>query len=247
LQGVILAAGMATRLKPLTDETPKCLLKLDEQPILYYMIRNLKKNNIEDIIVVTGFQNGKIENYLLENFPELNFQFIHNADYETTNNAYSLLLAEKAIKKDFLLLDSDIVFHPDIISTLLSFPHKPVLAVNRHACGEEEIKVIVDGQNRIHEISKQVEIAQTWGESIGIEFFDRESKETLFRTLQKRIIKENRVNEFYEASFQEMIQEGQDFYAVDTSMYPAMEIDFAEDLEQARKLVKKMEVFSETA
>ena len=60
----------------------------------------------------------------------------------------------------------------------------------------------------------------------------------MFQTLKKRIINEKRVNEYYEASFEEMIQNGSDFYAEDASTFPAMEIDFAEDLERARKLIQ---------
>lgn len=240
MQAVILAAGMATRLRPLTDETPKCLLNLDDKPIIHYMIENLKNTQVTDIILVTGFQNQKIENYLKENFSELKLTFIHNKDFESTNNAYSLLLAKDAIRGDFILLDSDIVFHPGILSELKNFSGRPVLAVDRHACGEEEIKVTIDDKQRIQDISKQVSTELAWGESVGIELFDTESKNLLFAKLQKRIIDENRVNEFYEASFLEMIQDGLGFYAADCSQFPAMEIDFVEDFEKAKEMLKEI-------
>lgn len=232
---------MATRLRPLTDETPKCLLPLiEKKPILYYAIQNLIANHIQDIIIVTGFMKEKIESYVKKAFPEIKVHFVYNKDYDKTNNAYSLLLAEDEIKGNFVLLDSDIVFHPDIIKTLSNYPQKPVLAVNCHECGEEEIKVKVDPEKKILEISKTVKPSKAWGESIGIEIFSKKEKEILFKVLKKRIIQEKRVNEFYEASFEEMIQIGHPFYAVDVTHLPAMEIDFADDLEKARVLVKKI-------
>jgi len=239
LKAVILAAGMATRLKPLTDDTPKTLLEIDGKPIIYYMLNNLKLNNIKDIVVVTGFMREKLESYLLENFKDFNFTFVYNKDYESTNNAYSLLLAEDYIR-DFVLLDSDIIFHPGIISELLKYPKRPVLAIERHECTEEEIKVLLDSENKILDISKTVDPKIAFGESIGIEVFDERSKFLLFDTLEKRIIKEGKTNEFYEASFKEMIDNGFDFYGIDTSMYPAMEIDFVEDFEEAKKMIKSI-------
>lgn len=240
MQAVILAAGMATRLRPLTDETPKCLLLLDEKPILYYMLKNLLDNGIDELVMVTGFQREKLENYVKSNFPQIKAEFIYNERYDETNNAYSLLLAKNAVKKDFILLDSDILFHPKIIELLKKSEQLPVLAVERHACGEEEIKVTVDEKLRIGEISKEVQTKLAWGESVGIELFDEKSKDVLFEMLEKRIAGEKRENEFYEASFQEMIEKGQDFYVIDISDYPAMEIDFQEDFEKARELIKSI-------
>lgn len=243
MQAVILAAGMATRLKPLTDKTPKCLLLLDKRPILYYLIENLKKNQVSDIIVVTGFEEQQIKDYLTKTFPNIHFTFITNKDFDKTNNAYSLLLAKEAIKGDFILLDSDIVFHPDILSCLLRSQKRPILAVKVYQCGEEEIKVKVNEKKQILEISKKVNPKEAWGESIGVEVFDNESRKKLFQILEKRIIQEKRVNEFYEASFEEMIQNNLPFYAEDIGNLEAMEIDFEEDLKKAKQLIKSIGVY----
>ena len=65
MKAVILAAGVASRLRPLTDNTPKCLLKVGEKSILERTIDNLRANNITEIILVTGYLKEKIENFLL--------------------------------------------------------------------------------------------------------------------------------------------------------------------------------------
>lgn len=241
MQAVILAAGMATRLKPLTDKTPKCLLELSpKRPILDYMLTGLIAQGLTRLVMVTGFEAGQIESFIKSRFPALETVFVHNPDFETTNNAYSLLLAQHEVKGGFILLDSDIVFDPRIIGALKNEKGRPVLAVNCHPCGDEEIKVRVNENFQIQEISKKVDPAKTMGESIGIELFCEKSARILFETLEKRMIKENRINEFYEASFEEMIVQGHDFYACDVTEFPAMEIDFAEDLEKARILVETL-------
>ena len=82
MKAVILAAGVASRLRPLTNNTPKCLLKVGTKSILERTIDNLLKNNIEDIIVVTGFLKEMIEDFLTKNYPTIKFTFIYNEKYD---------------------------------------------------------------------------------------------------------------------------------------------------------------------
>lgn len=241
--GIILAAGMANRLKPYTDNTPKCLLKVDEQEILYYTLKNLINNNIDRIIIVTGFQKEKIENYIKDKFPEINTTFIYNKDYAATNNAFSLLLTEDCIKEDFILLDSDIIFSPEIIPLIIN--QKGVqLAIKKHELSEEEIKVIMNGDNKISSIGKWVDIDKAYGESVGIEYFPADYVCPLFKTLRKRVDKEKRINEFYEFSFHEMIEDNMSFYGVDINNLEAIEIDYIEDLINAKKIINDKKIFS---
>ncbi|HOW16525.1 MAG TPA: phosphocholine cytidylyltransferase family protein [bacterium] len=239
MKAVILAAGTANRLKPLTAETPKGLLKIADRSIFEYTIENLIKNDINDILVVTGFYKEKVESFFKER-KDINVSFVNNPDYSTTNNAYSLFLAKEYIQDDFILLDSDIVFHPDIIKKLLLNKDRPVLAVNRHKCGVEEIKVIVDDNHKVLNINKEVEPSSAWGESIGIEVFSKKDKDVLFDILNSRIKDYEGKNEFYEKSFEEMIKRGHYFYAVDTTEFPSIEIDYKEDLKNAEMVVAKI-------
>ncbi|MBN1899336.1 MAG: phosphocholine cytidylyltransferase family protein [Spirochaetes bacterium] len=239
MDGLILAAGMATRLKPLTDDTPKSLLPVAGKPILQYIIDNLISHNIPRIVMVTGFLEEKIKDFLKTTYSQTEFVFITNKDYSTTNNAYSLLLAGEEMKNDFILLDSDILFNRDIISLILQDREKIMLAVKRHHLAAEEIKVIMEEDHRIKKIGKEVPVSSAFGESVGIEYFPKEYVPALFQTLQKRIIKENHINEFYEASFQEMIDSGFHYYGVDIGELEAIEIDFKEDLEKAGKIVRR--------
>lgn len=237
MQGVILAAGVSSRLKPLTDNCPKCLLPIGKSTMLARMINNLLWNKIEDIIIVTGYLDHMIKDYVKENFPDLDVTFIHNKDYLNNNNCYSLWMVKDKIKDDFILLDSDILFQKEIIKRLIDSNHKCCLAVNCHQCGEEEIKVVVDERYKILEISKVVHPKNALGESIGIEYFSGSGKLEMFNVLSKRVIEEGKVNEWYEASFQEWIDNGGALYAVDTSDYYAMECDFVEDIKHAEKTI----------
>ena len=81
---LILAAGQGKRLRPLTENTPKCMLEIFGKPIIYFQIKSLLRNNIKNITIVTGFNEDKIINYLNSNFPEANFTFVKNKKYEET-------------------------------------------------------------------------------------------------------------------------------------------------------------------
>lgn len=232
---VILAAGTASRLRPLTDTTPKCLLQIGDRTILERTIRAVFHAGIIHFTLVVGFQDWKIKNFLKRNFPSLDFTFVINNQYETTNNAFSLLLAREEIEgHELLLLDSDIVFDDEIVPLLLKSPSESCLAVQTDGpFGEEEIKVQIDERGDILRIGKTVDAASTHGESIGIEKFSRGDTTALFRTLEKRVQDEKRVNEFYEASFQEMIDSGIRIHALEVGPRRCIEIDTAEDLEAA--------------
>ncbi|MBU1077231.1 MAG: phosphocholine cytidylyltransferase family protein [Spirochaetes bacterium] len=242
--GIILAAGIAARLKPLTDNTPKCLLKVNDREILFYALDNLKKNNIRKVIIVTGFLKEKIEEFVEREFPRMDVTFIYNKDYANTNNAFSLLLTNEYVKEDFILMDSDIIFSPRIIPLLLNNNNGVQLAIKKHDLSEEEIKVIMNEDNRISSIGKWVEIERAYGESIGIEYFPENSGRLLFEKLQKRVVNEKRINEFYEFSFQEMIEDGADYYGVDINDLDAIEIDYSEDLKNAEKIINDKKIFS---
>lgn len=240
MKAVILAAGVASRLRPLTNHTPKCLLNVGSKNILELTIENLLANNISEIIIVTGYLENKIRDFINLRFPELNITFLYNEFYESTNNIYSLWLTRNDLNgDDMLLMDSDIVFNRKIIEKLCSSEKKNCLALKRQELSDEEIKVRIDQKGRVLEISKEVNLAEAAGESVGIELFSKEVIPALFKVIERKVNIENNVNQFYEAAFQELINSSShEIYIVDITEYFCMEIDTAEDLKLAGELYK---------
>ena len=96
MKGIILAAGIASRLRPITDNMPKCLLKIGDQLILERTLNNLLKNGIDDIVIVTGYLEESNKRILLKlNFPELKVEYITNEIYNSTNNIYSSVAGKR--------------------------------------------------------------------------------------------------------------------------------------------------------
>jgi choline kinase len=239
MQAIILAAGLSKRLRPLTDTTPKCLLKIGDKTILEMTINNILKNSIDNFVMVTGYRENMIKEFIGNKYPGLHIKYLTNPDYENNNNSYSLWMTKEHITGDCILLDSDILFDYRIISKLLASEHSNCLAVNcTHKLGEEEIKVIVDSANKIQHIGKDPDPSKSKGESIGIERFSHDFFKKLGEILDRKILKEQNVNEFYEVSFQEQIEKGNGIFAVDVSEYKSMEIDTPADLNRAAAEIK---------
>ena len=237
--GVILAAGMAKRLRPLTDTKPKCLLEVGGRTLLERTVRAMQQAGITEFVVVTGYCADQIRHFL-ENLPDSpEFHFLHNADYEHNNNIYSLWMSMEVVRgKEFLLMDSDILCDPAAVVRIAQEPGA-ALALNRHECGEEEIKIIVDDKGCITEISKVCSIQDAIGESVGIEKMTADYSEALYHELSQMIEHEGLIDVFYERAFERLIPQGHTFRVVDTTDYFSYELDTPEDFERAQQLMPK--------
>jgi choline kinase len=240
MKAVILAAGIASRLRPLTNNTPKCLLKAGDKCILELTIDNIIANNVDELIIVTGYLQDQIKDFIAAKYPALKVTYIYNDVYSSTNNIYSLWLTKDyLIDDEMLLMDSDIIFDKEIIKRLLRSGYDNCLALKRHNVQDEEIKVKVNANGKVLEIGKEVKLNEAIGESIGIEKFGREALKKLFNILDRKILVDKTVNQFYEAAFEELAAKEADIFVVDTTDLVCMEIDTAADLEAAGKLLVK--------
>jgi choline kinase len=239
MKAVILAAGIASRLRPLTDNTPKCLLPVGDSSILDRALGNLQREGLREVVLVTGYREQQIREAVAARFPDLAVTFVRNPVYDTTNNIYSLWLAAEALAGDgMLLLDSDIVFDHRILGTLRASGRENCLAVTTGATlGDEEIKVLTDGDARVLDISKEVPPDHAFGESIGIECFSPGGARRLFEEIDRLVVEEQQVNVFYERAFKRAIDAGMPLHAVDVTAYACMEIDTADDLAAAAREV----------
>jgi len=236
VKGVILAAGTASRLRPLTDALPKCLLPLGNGTLLGRTLDNLEAVGLSDIVIVTGYLEDKIKDHVRERHPRIRPTFITNSVYASTNNIYSLWLArEEIVRAGMLLLDSDILFDSRILETLLRSGHPDVLALKTgFPLGDEEIKVQADADMRIRKIGKDVPPSLAAGESIGIELFSPALLDALFKSIGRRVAAGD-VNTFYESAFQDVIDDGAAIRAVDIGDRLAIEIDTIDDFRSAER------------
>ena len=237
--GVILAAGMAKRLRPLTDEKPKCLLEVGNKSLLQRTVDAMLMAGTSELVVVTGYLGGMIREFLDANYPRLSIRFIDNTDYMHNNNIFSLWLAMQQLHgQEVLLMDSDILCDPEAVRRVAGQTCS-ALAMQRHELGEEEMKIVVDADLQITEISKTCRVEDAAGESVGIEKMTSTYTEALYQELKQMIEQEGLIDIFYERAFERLIPQGHTFKVIDTTDLFSYELDTPEDFERATAALPK--------
>jgi len=137
MQAIILAAGMGKRLGRYTQGATKCMVKVNGKALIEYAIESLVANGVSRLVMVIGYKGSLLKEYINSKFNENNLngmkiEYIENTVYDKTNNIYSLYLARNEMKKDdTLLLESDIIFKPELISKIIA-DKNPNLAMVSH-------------------------------------------------------------------------------------------------------------------
>jgi choline kinase len=237
MQAVILAAGFGSRLGRHKGDDPKTLIKIGDRTLIDHILKTLKKNGVRNVIIITGYKREKIQEYLKGKYT-MDIKFVHNSDYETTNNIYSLYLAKEELSGgNFYIINSDVLFHERIFQNL-HFSNKEglILSVDlKKKLKEEDMKVIRMG-DRITRISKEISLSEASGEYIGLSKVTEEAFKKLFRSI-KEVISHKGTGVFYEEAFQHMIDSGYWVTCESTRGLPWIEIDTVEDLKLAREKI----------
>lgn len=117
---IILAAGQGIRLRPLTNDIPKCLVKVNEKPLLNYQLDLFENSGIKNIIAVTGYRKEKIIDNRIIN--------IENPEYDSTNMIFSLMCAEKYLKGNVIISYGDIIYSNKVLTGLMNDTRDIVIA-----------------------------------------------------------------------------------------------------------------------
>lgn len=174
MKALILAAGLGTRLAPITDSIPKSLVPVNGKPILFKQIENLYANEIYDITIISGYKAAVLEKEIHKYWPSVNI--IESVDYASTNNMYSAYIGlkymfSKSEYEPFLMMNADVFFDESIINSLITDNTSNAIVVDLGRYIEESMKVRVEN-GHIVEISKSISSEQAAGCSIDVYKFD---------------------------------------------------------------------------
>jgi choline kinase len=238
MKGLVLAAGQAQRLRPLTAELPKTLLPVaGEDTILDLTLANLRRAGVEEAAVVTGFAAEKIE----ERAPELErrhgvrLELVRN-DRPEWNNAYSLWVARHVFADGALLVNGDTVHPATVEETLLAARGGGlVLAVDdAKQLGREEMKVLLSPEGDLARIHKEVDPAAAHGEYIGLALIEPDVAEPLADALEATWRHDTTL--YYEDGFQVYADGGGPVRAAPIGAVDWVEVDDFDDLARAREI-----------
>jgi choline kinase len=237
MKTIILAAGEGKRLYPLTLDRPKAMLEVGGRTLIERALDSLSRAGIRDpeIIILAGHKSQKLKTAAPECL------FIHNQLYDSTNNIYSLWLARKELAgEEFMLLNSDVLFAPELAQKILTDGRESVLMVDDvNPLVEEEMRVMVDGEGRVTAIAKTIDAQRSAGEYIGLARFGAAFSQALFKRMDE-MIQAGKTNVWYENAIAEILGD-QPIYLLSTQGLPWIEIDTHEDLARAAEIDREIE------
>ena len=251
IQAIILAAGMGSRLFPLTSSMPKCLVKVRGNSILNYQLNIYRSLGITDIIVLTGYLNHLIV--------EKGIKKIVNPDFLNTNMFWTLLCAEKYLNKETIISYGDILFSKKNLNLLVQNENNIALAIDLdwRSYWEQRFKnplsdaetLKLDSVNNIIEIGNRTDdINEIQGQYIGLMKFNKSGLQILKSKYKEALLK-NKINSknlkqaYMTDVFQKMIDDNIKIKAVKIRG-GWLEIDTINDIKVAEKSSRFEEILN---
>ncbi len=238
MKALILSAGQGSRLLPLTAETPKCLLPLGPLSLIEWQLHALAACGVDEVVVVTGYRSDKVD-AVLDRWrrPGLAIRTVFNPFFKVADNLASCWLARYEMDRDFLVLNGDTLFEPDVLRSVLSSPQAPItITIDRKPCYDsDDMKVEIEG-DRLVAVGKSLPAETTNGESIGMLLFRGKGPALFADMLDQFMHTPEGTKTWYLKVIDRLAKTG----VVSVASIEGREwgeVDFLEDLERARHMV----------
>ncbi|NUU95857.1 aminotransferase [Marinitoga sp. 1135] len=253
MQAIILAAGMGKRLKELTKDNTKCMVKVNGITLIERMLKQLDKLNLSRIIIVIGYKGEKLKNFINTLKIKTPITYIENTVYYKTNNIYSLYLAKDYLaNEDTILLESDIIFEDKVIERVVKDRNETLAVVSKFESWMDGTVVTLDEDNNIveflgkkHFLFSQIE---TYYKTVNIYKFSKSFSNNRYIPFLDAYCKVMGHNEYYEDVLKVIsLLDGPKIKAMILNNETWYEIDDVQDLDIAESLFaekeKKLEKF----
>lgn len=232
-KAIILAAGKGSRLKPLTDYLPKCMLTIEGKTIIERIINPILNAGIREIVVVTGHQHEKLSEFLNKMYS--NIKVIYNEKYDSTDNIYSLWTARNELLKGFVLFDSDTLFEESVLKKIMDFNGNAILVDSSTPMTPDSMRVDYR-EDKILKLSKGLDSKMAG--SINISKICKENTKSFIDFLDK-MIRGGHEKKYYEDVFSKLIEAAYEIHALDIKNLFWREIDTKKDLDEIREYFRK--------
>ena len=240
MKAILISAGKGERLYPLTKNTPKSLLEVGNGlTLLETQLHSLSENNIKDIIIIVGYKAEQIEAKIKDYQGKFNITTVYNPFYDVSNNLLSVWMARHYMQDEFISINGDDIFAPEVVESLLKSNHDITMVIDEKDEYDEDDMKVVHKDGLILEVSKKIDSKKANGESIGMIKFSNKGPEIYTSILDEMVrIHDNR-NVFYLKAIQKIIDKG---FKVNYSMCKETdwsELDFHPDLKLIRTYLKR--------
>ncbi len=236
MKAVILAAGMGTRIKPLSNKIPKAFIEIGNIPLIIRSLNNLYNIGIKDVIIVIGYMEEYFRNQIGFKYKEIKITYILNKEYSITGSMYSLSQTESVIDDDILLLESDLLYELRALKTLIDSHESDEILVAPLSGSGDEVFICVNKENQLTDLGKDIaKKNDAIGELVGISKLSFNFIKQLFKRA-KEDYQRNEKNYHYE----EVIFKLSKTYPIKCNLIHDLnwiEIDNYEDLKRAINVI----------
>ena len=229
MNALIVAAGLSSRLRPITENLPKSLIAIQGQSLIERSVSNLERLGINKIVVVVGYLREQITAKLGNRV-----SYVHNPFFAQTNNLASCWFGLSEIPGEpFIYLHADLIMSPDLVKRIAedSSEQEASLLIDFDSVDEEAMKVRLQ-MGRFIESSKSIPLDQAAGEWTGIAKFSSMGAKKFLKTMDD-ILAEGQFDVYDTVAFNRMAATGMEFKLIETSALPWCEIDTPQDLSRA--------------
>jgi len=204
---LMLAAGMGSRLRPHTEKIPKCLVEVAGKPLLAHAMEALEAQGFRRFVIITGYRHELIEEFLERFDTQLDVETVFNERYDSTNNIYTLWFAGKFVDEPFLLLESDLIFEPDVLAKLCRPDRIALDWYNPEWHSGTVAKVADCGHLASLIINGPIPSDTLLHKTVNIYSFSLPTWRAVHSALQKKLA-DGHVNSFYELAIRDLVDEG---------------------------------------
>jgi choline kinase len=237
LRAAVLAAGRGTRMG---GATPKTLLPVDgREPLLHYILEGLAVAGVDDVLVVTGHRPEEIQQYVSAHRGGSSATFVRNARYASWGNFHTVRVAlDQSPGTALLVVNSDVVVHPDVYRRVAGATGELVLAIQRsRRLDEEDMRVQLSG-DRVLAIGKNLIMPLSHGEYAGVSLL-RADAARVYSEISTELEWRARTDLYYEDVYGLMLEQRVDARAAFVEAGEYAEIDAPEDVAGAAAVIDR--------
>lgn len=203
MQGIILAAGMGSRLKDLTADNTKCMVEVNGVTLIERMLRQIDARDFSRVVIVTGYQGEKLREYIATLRISTPIEYVHNEIYDKTNNIYSLALAQDyLVEDDTILFESDLIFEDSVLDSLLDDPRDTLALVDKYESWMDGTVIKLDENDHIRAFIPGTHFTYTdadqYYKTVNLYKFSRHFSETHYLPFLNAYTQALGQNEYYE-------------------------------------------------
>lgn len=245
MQAIILAAGMGKRLKELTRNNTKCMVKVNGETLIERLLHQLDSIRLNRVVIVVGYEGQKLIDYIHTLNISTPITFVDNPIYDKTNNIYSLSLAKDYMKEDdTLLFESDIILEDKILTGLVEDPRDTLALVDEYKPWMDGTCLRLDENDKIIDFisGKKFDFTNTEGcyKTVNIYKFSKHFAEKQYIPFLNAYQEALGVNEYYEQVLRVITMlDGAEIVAKRLNGEKWYEIDDEQDLDIAETLFDK--------